>query len=455
MTSLKTSLSLCTLACAMISGPILAKPAKAAKPVELPAIPQAPVLALPDSQETAPTQDVPQKPKMGEGVIAIVNDTLISSYDLRQRLILLAATSGIQLNDSNLQTYEQQALRDLIDEKLRSAEIAHYEVKVDDREINQELGRMASQANMTGPQLLAALKSDGIEAITLKNQIKTEIGWNYLVNGRFHTKAAVGKAQVDATMEKIVADGLKPQYEVSSIFLDYLSHEGPEKARLGAQQLYEQLQEGKAPFQAVARQFSNAPSAQRGGDEGWWVSGQIDPKLEAVLAGMQKNALSAPIVTDEGVYILYLRDQNDGNSDQVLGLRQAAIALPNDASASRLKEASAELVSFHSRTGSCDALNQNRGSGNVRVVDLGETNLSDLKPEFAEALRNVKLNDTSVPLRTTTGLNLFYVCNKRLAGDNAPTREMVEDHMVQERVAMLGRRYLRDLRQTATIESHQ
>ena len=136
-------------------------------------------------------------------------------------------------------------------------------------------------------------------------------------------------------------------------------------------------------------------------------------------------------------------------------MRQAAIALPNDASASRLKEASAELVSFHSRTGSCDALNQNRGSGNVRVVDLGETNLSDLKPEFAEALRNVKLNDTSVPLRTTTGLNLFYVCNKRLAGDNAPTREMVEDHMVQERVAMLGRRYLRDLRQTATIESHQ
>jgi peptidyl-prolyl cis-trans isomerase SurA len=47
------------------------------------------------------------------------------------------------------------------------------------------------------------------------------------------------------------------------------------------------------------------------------------------------------------------------------------------------------------------------------------------------------------------------VCSRQLAGDNALSRSQLEDNLVNQRLAMLGKRYLRELRAAATIEHLQ
>ena len=257
----------------------------------------------------------PSMPALGEGVLVSVNDDIISSYDLKQRMLLLMATSGVQVTQDNYAQFQSQALRSLVDEHLQEQEMKHWKVTVDNKEIDDELNRMAQQSNLTKDQLLAELKKIGVEPTTLKDQIKAQLGWNDLVGGRYHSNAQVGRDQVDATMDKIIADGQKPQYEVSEIFLDPATGGGIDAVRKGAQQLSEQLNQKVAPFQAVARQFSNSPSAANGGDEGWMVSGNIDPQIEATLKAMKVGDISNPVETKDGVYIFYLRDKSEGNAD--------------------------------------------------------------------------------------------------------------------------------------------
>jgi peptidyl-prolyl cis-trans isomerase SurA len=392
----------------------------------------------------------PQLPQLGEGVLVSVNSDMITSYDLKQRMLLLIVTSGVQVTQDNYAAFQQQALNSLIDEKLEMQEMDHWKLKVTDKEVDDELNRMAGQSNMTKDQLLAELKRVGVEADTLRQQIRAGIGWQELVGGRYHSNAAVGSAQVDAMMDKVIADGQKPQYLVSEIFIDPAVAGSMQAAQQGAQQLYDQLQKKVAPFQAVARQFSNAPSAGNGGDEGWLVSGNIDPAIEAALNQLQPGQMSPPVMTKDGAYILLLRRKTDGNADMLFHLKEAAAPLSDGGAA-------AALTSFNDKVKTCDAFDDQNGksASGLQLTDLGEVQLSTLTPEYFDALHPLKEGEVTAPLKNSQNTNILYVCSRQLAGDNALSRSQLEDNLVNQRLAMLGKRYLRELRAAATIEHLQ
>ncbi|EGF90766.1 PPIC-type PPIASE domain protein [Asticcacaulis biprosthecium C19] len=407
--------------------------------------------SAPGYDQNAPAPNLPQ---LSEGMLISVNDDMITSYDLKQRMLLLIVTSGVQVTQENYAAFQQQAINGLVDERLQMQELDHWKVKVDDADINEELERMASQSGLTGEQLLTELKKVGIEPATLKSQIRAETGWSRLVGGRYQSNAKVGSAQVDGTMDRIVADGQKQQYLVAEIFLDPAQAGGIENAQKGAQQLYNQLQARAAPFQAVARQFSNAPSAAQGGDAGWLVADNLDPAIEVALAAAQPGEMTPPITTEDGVYIYLLRQKTTGDGDMVMHLKQAAIPLAPNASESEVANAQSALLSFRSKVSSCDALDEAKVPGNIQVVDLGEAQLSTLLPDYVATLKPLKGKQVSQPVRNSQFMNVVYVCDRRLAGENALTREQVESQLVNTRLAMLGKRYLRELRGSATIENH-
>ena len=398
----------------------------------------------------------PELPQLAEGILMSVNEDMITSYDLKQRMLLLIVTSGVQVTNENYTSFQQQALNSLIDERLEKQEMIHWKVDIGDKEIDSELDRMAAQSGMNAAQLLAELKNVGIEPTTLREQIRAQTGWNALVGGRYNRNAAVGSAQVDSLMDKVIADGQKPQYQVAEIYLDAAHAGGMANAQSGAKQLYEQIKAKAAPFQAVARQFSDAPSAANGGDAGWLVSGNIDPAVESVLQQLNPGEMSPPIATKDGVYIYLLRQKSNGNADIAVRLTQASISLPAGASASDEKNAMNALDSFRSKAPTCSAVQNLTGKapGNIQITDLGEAKLSDLQPAYASALRPLKDGQSTGPARNSVNVNVLYACDRRLAAADALTREQIESRLVNQRLSMLGKRYLRELHGTATIENH-
>ncbi|WP_303831206.1 foldase protein PrsA [Asticcacaulis taihuensis] len=430
-----------------------------ASPVLAQSFPQTPDTgdaALASQPALTPDTQAPQLPPLAEGILVSVNNDMITSYDLKQRMLLLIVTSGVQVTQENYAAFQQQALNSLIDERLQQQELDHWKVKVTDAEVDDEIARMASQSNLKPDQLLSELKRVGVEPATLRAQIAAESGWNQLVGGRYHSSANVGTAQVDSLMDKVIADGQKPQYLVAEIFIDNTTAGSPANALQGAKQLRDQIAAKVAPFQAVARQFSNAPSAANGGDAGWLVSSNIEPSVETVLASLKPGEMSEPIVTKDGVYIYLLRQKTDGNADMVFRLKQAAVPLSANASPADVAAANAALASFRSRVDSCEAFDDLDGKApaGIQVTDLGDAQLSTLLTNYADALRPLKNNQVTEPLRNAQNMNVLYVCDRQLAGDNALSRDQVENNLVNQRLSMLGRRYLRELRSTATIENH-
>lgn len=409
--------------------------------------------AVEASAAAAAAAPQPHKPHgLTEGVVALVNDELISSYDLRQRMLLLIATSGVQPTEQNLPAIEQQALRSLVDEHLEMQELKKYDVKIDDSEVDDEISDIAKENKTTKDKLLSTLEQAGVSPKTLKDQIRAQIGWRELVGGRYGSRARVGDDEVQQTIDRIAASESKTQYLVGEIYIDAQTVGGMDEAMNGARQLVDQISKG-APFTAVARQFSNAPSAASGGDAGWLISGEMDHNVEYALSQMHPGQLSLPIPTDKGVWIVYLREKRSGGVSSVVHLQQAAIKLRADAPDAEVDAAKARLEALAPKL-TCKNISAEAGKADgVIATDLGESDLTELAPEFKTVAETLKVGQVSAPVRTSAGLHLIMLCGKHASGAEIPTKEQVENKLYGQQISMLAQRYLRDLRNSATIET--
>jgi peptidyl-prolyl cis-trans isomerase SurA len=416
--------------------------------------------AQPPAAPATPAPAEAQGPRpLSESVAAIVNDEIISTYDLGQRMRLLIATSGVQPTQETLPQFQREALISLVDERLQFQELRRVEKeqKIDivasDEEVNEEVAGMAQQNNMRADQFLAALRAQGIGSDTLYQQLRAQMSWQRWIRGRYGSRLRIGDDQVTATLQRLQAAASKPQYQVSEVFIDANRVGGMQTAVQGATQLIAQMQQG-APFPAVARQFSASATAAAGGDAGWISPGEMPAEVDAVLEQLRPGQLSQPIPVRDGVYIIYLRDKRSGGAATLVNLKQAAVSLPQGASAGDEAAARVKLEAVRAAATGCGDIETVAGrTQGVIAGDLGEAEIADLSPAFRSAAETLQVGQISEPIRTNAGLHILAVCGKRGAGDAQLNREQIENRLYGQQLSMIARRYMRDLRNSATIET--
>lgn len=423
---------------------------------------QTPPPAVTAPAEPAPAAAAPEAPPaQGETIAAVVNDELISTYDLRQRLLLLLIQSGVQPTEAQFRQFQREALQRLVDEKLQMQELRRQETErkipgkliAADAQVEAALVRIAKQSNLTVDQLAATLAQAGVNIQTLRDATRADLSWERWIGGRYGQYVRIGPEQIAATVQRMNEAASRPSYRVNEIYIDASRVGGQAEALGGAQQLITQIQ-GGAPFPAVARQFSAAATAAAGGDAGWLQESELDPQVLAAVQQLQPGQLSAPIPVADGVYVIQLRDKRAGASATLVNLKQAAVRLPTQAAEADVTAARAKLASLRGQITSCTDLEAKAAAvPGVVAGDLGEAEIGDLDAQFREAAQRLSPNQVSEPIRTSVGLHLVAVCAKRTGGVAAPTPDQVEDRLYQQQLAMASRRYMRDLRNSATIES--
>jgi len=410
----------------------------------------------------APTPTPPPAPQgMTEDVIAHVNDEVITNYDIGQRMRLLVITAGIQPTRDDLAELQQYALSSLIDERLEMQELRREEkeqkinIIATDSVVDDAISDMAKDAHMTSDQLISSLGQQGIGPETLRAQMRAQLSWRDWIRGRYGSQVLVGEDQIRAFQQRVAAEASKPKYLISEVFIDAGKAGGEQPAMDEAGQLIAQLHQG-APFAAVARQFSAAATAANGGDAGWVTAGELDPEVQAALDAMRPGTLSAPIAVKDGVYIISLRDRQAGGSSLLISLKQAAIALPADAPQDQVDAARATLETLRGQLHGCDNFETIAGRvPGVLAGDLGEAEVKDLAQAFRDAALALPVGQISEPIRSDQGLHLLAVCGKRSNTAEGLDHDQIENRLMGERLEMINKRSIRDLRNSASIEVRQ
>ena len=415
--------------------------------------------ALLQTPISAPTPQRPAAPQISGGVAALVNDDVISTYDLRQRALLLIVTSGVPATADNMPQIQDEALRSLVDEHIELQEMRRlekeqkFEIVAKDDEVTEALAQLAKENNTSLAELRRQFAAVGLNMETLEDQLRVQISWQRMIAGRYSTRVKVGAGQVSMMLQRMKAAANEPQFLVSEIFLDASHAGGMSEAMSGAQQLITQIQQG-APFAPVARQFSAAPTAAAGGEMGWVSAAELQPELLAAVEQMRPGQISQPIQVNDGVYILQLREKNAGGGSTIVDMKQAAVRLAADSTPDQITAAQKTLADYSATSPNCKDMEEKaKAFPGLVVGDLGKSDVKDLTGDFRTPAEGLPLNQLSQPIRTPVGLHLLMVCDRQTGHVDLPSRDEIQNRLDGQQLSMLSRRYLRDLRNSATIET--
>lgn len=253
----------------------------------------------------APALAVAQVPT--QRIAAVVNDDVITSGDLVDRINLGIATSGLPNDDNTRQRLAPQVLRGFIDEKLQLQEAKRLGIDVTAADMDQAMQTIAQRNNTTAAVLQQYLIDRGLNPRALQDQLRAQIAWLKLVSRELRPKVVVTQEQIDLALNRNAGSDNR-EVQLSEIVLPVYDRNQEDQVLADAQGLVASLR-GGADFAAVARQVSAAASAENGGDLGWVPLAAVVPDMRDRIASQPVGQVSDPILSQAGVHIFLVRDQ--------------------------------------------------------------------------------------------------------------------------------------------------
>ena len=135
-------------------------------------------------------------------IIKLVNDQVITNYDLEQRLKLFSVLNNADINKENIDQLGKQMLILMVDEKLQNEQIEFYEISINESEINDYINRAFLNEEKDINKLIASLKSNNININILKESIKITLGWNKLANRLYYRSSKINPLELENAMKQ-------------------------------------------------------------------------------------------------------------------------------------------------------------------------------------------------------------------------------------------------------------
>jgi peptidyl-prolyl cis-trans isomerase SurA len=272
------------------------------------------ILALAASSAAAATPPKDSALQFENGIVAVVEDQVITVEDVRKELARTFRHQGCRPVkegfDQYLERLEAEAIRRLIDRALI--------VRKFSSEATREIPRDAVDKALADYIKREFRGDDSLFADYLRSTGKTQADYRLQTEAdlihqfgrdRMRRIASVISPEMAEAYYRAHADRF---YQEDAVYLRLieLNREAltDDELRTKAQDAIKRLRTG-ASFASLAQELSQDKRRERGGDWGWQSRADLKKEFSDILFDMEKAAYSDPIVVTEGAFILYVQDR--------------------------------------------------------------------------------------------------------------------------------------------------
>ena len=249
---------------------------------------------------------------MLDRVLVVVNDDIITYGEFQTALsgmrTKIAAMDEQMPPESVL---EEKVLEQLVYEKLLQLHAVDTGITVTDAMLDQAMETLAKQNNMSIPQVMAQLEQDGISQEEFTESLKNQLLVQRVIERDVKQSISVLDSEVDGVLRNVNSEQPDRIYNLSNIQLAVSEDATPaelEKVTSRAQQLRQDIIQGKISFIVAAQKYSEAGNAADGGELGWKKADQLPALFADALKDMQEGSISAPLVSPAGIHLLKLNE---------------------------------------------------------------------------------------------------------------------------------------------------
>ncbi|MDY6881171.1 MAG: peptidylprolyl isomerase [Desulfatiglans sp.] len=251
-------------------------------------------------------------------IVAEVNDEVITLYELNTKMREVTGSSLDELKDKDSKTFmetRRKVLDLLLDEKITRQKVAELKINVTPQEVDDAIENIKRVNSLTHEDLIANLKEKDITYEEYRESIRGQLERMRLLNFEVKSKIIIREEKISQYYEDNIDQfSTTPKVHLASIFLkenDPSDENVKGSLSQRAEEIHRRIINGE-DFGELAKEFSQGPGAQEGGDLGFFRLSQLDPELAGIIKDMAIGDVTEPIVRPSGMQIVKLLEKEGG-----------------------------------------------------------------------------------------------------------------------------------------------
>ena len=241
-----------------------------------------------------------------ENIVAKVEDQIISSYELKNKIKTILFLSNQQLNQNNINLTKNEAMRALINFKLKKKETKNIKNPNNlNNRLNGYLDNVAKNYNTNKQGLKKKFIDNALDFDLFIDEIKTEFIWQRLIYNLYKNKLTLDDKEVDQELNNFIQNQKNiEEYKLGEIEV-VSNNEISDREKI--EEIKDQIK--SIGFENTAIKFSTTASALNGGDIGWISAKSLSNEILNILKVMKSGEISKPIIRSNTILFLKLIDK--------------------------------------------------------------------------------------------------------------------------------------------------
>jgi peptidyl-prolyl cis-trans isomerase SurA len=258
-------------------------------------------------------------------VVAVVNDDVITMSEVNEEgrgyFQKITEQAPVDELSAALRRAREEVLNGLIDKKLIAQEAVKQKITVSDEELEAALKQMIATNNMSPEQFRDQLKNMGMTESVYRENLKNQILQSKLLNYEVRSKIIITDDMIldyyDTKYTKHVEQG--GYYLLQMGFVWKKDPQNPDKidpaskleAKKKAERVHDLVVSGQE-FSALAKKFSELPSATDGGNIGTFQKEEMADYMVKAISPLTPGQVSKIVETPDGYQFFKLLSSQEG-----------------------------------------------------------------------------------------------------------------------------------------------
>jgi len=230
-------------------------------------------------------------------IVVKIENEIITNYDIKSEILATLILTKKEINQKNIDDLKQNALENLIQNRLKKIELKNYNFTRNDSKINQYLNSISSN-NIQNIKSL--FQENGIDYKSFVDNIDIELKWRNLIFNNFSKKIEINLNDIDREVKKILLNNKNLiSYNLSEI-----------EIKKSEEKIIQVLNELKnTNFEDAVIKLSISSTSKNRGELGWVNSNLLSKEISETLEVMKIGEVSKPINRQNTVIFLKLNDK--------------------------------------------------------------------------------------------------------------------------------------------------
>ena len=242
----------------------------------------------------------PASAEIVDRIVAVVNDSVITLSELKAAMALAGDEAG-EKSSELLPTgveLKSRVLDSLIEQKLIRQASDRAGIEISEIEIDKAVDSVLEKNGITEDALLVALAESGLTLSEYREQLRERLREQKFINAQFRSKVVLSSEEI----EEYYTQNLEKYYRAPALRLAiiFFSNSDEELLDKKLKIVRRGLEAGEA-FAKLAREYSEGPAVEEGGDLGLMNVNDFDSVIAEVAERLDEGDVSEPILGPKGV----------------------------------------------------------------------------------------------------------------------------------------------------------